>query len=192
MWGIYYEANMSVKKNFQGSVWAERSVLSDDTTSTANTSLVLTGCSHLVLARVSVAEWTSHECQRGVRMIPGLSSIRFQISGSVCDHNSSAPKCVCVCVCDATARRHMQKEQCNVVYHPRTDDSYRRPPWWQKTLKQQRGLIFSNGMQCTVNKRDERAEEETAESAVDSELRWPFRGAGWKVRAPSKYRGGSA
>lgn len=83
------------RKIFQGRVWAERSVLSDDTTSTANTSLVPTGCSHLVLARVSVAEWTSQECQHAVRMILCLSSIRFQGSGSVCDHNSCAPKCVC-------------------------------------------------------------------------------------------------
>lgn len=54
----------------------------------------------------------------------------------------------------------MQQEQRNVVYHPRTDDSYRPPPQWQKTLKQQRGLIFTNGMHCTVNKRAERVEEE--------------------------------
>lgn len=86
------------RKNFQGRVWAERSVLSDDTTSTANTSFVPTGCSHLVLERVPVAEWTSQVCQRAVRKIVGLSSIRFQGSGSVCGHNSCAPKCVCVCV----------------------------------------------------------------------------------------------
>lgn len=92
-------------------------------------------------------------------------------------------------MCNATMRRHMQQEQRNVVYHPRTDDSYRPPSRWQKTLKQQRGLIFTNSMQCTVNKRAERAEEETAESAVDSERRWPFRRAGWNVRAPSEYRG---
>lgn len=73
-------------------------------------------------------------------------------------------------MCDATSR-HMQQEQHNVVYRPRTDDSYRPLPWWQKTLKQQRRLIFTNGMQCTVNKRAERAEEETAESAVDLERR---------------------
>lgn len=36
--------------------------------------------------------------------------------------------------------------------------------------KQRHGLIFTDAMQCTVNKRAERPEEEeTAKSAVDSE-----------------------
>lgn len=70
-------------------------------------------------------------------------------------------------MCDATARRHTQQEQCDIVYRPLTNDSYRPSPWWQKTLKQQRGLIFTNDMQCTVNKRAEQVKEETAKSAVD-------------------------
>lgn len=65
----------------------------------------------------------------------------------------------------------MQQEQRDIVYRPCTDDSYRPLPWWQKTLKQQRGLIFTNGMQCTDNKRAKRVEQETAKLTIDLDRR---------------------
>lgn len=174
------------RKFLQGTVWAERSGLSNNTTSTTNTSLDRSGCSHLDLARVSVAEWTSQECQSGVRMLLGLSSIFRDLDQ--CAVITAAPQ-MCVMQPQGDTYKRSNATLFTVLC---TDESYRCPPRWQKSLKQQRGLIFSNGMQCTVNKRAERADEETAESAVDSEMRWPFRGAGWKVRALSKHRGGSA